>query len=60
MQNVFMFCKIGALVLVIMVGVVWMCMGNVQYFEKPFEGSTTNAGKIAKAIYSGIFSYSGW
>lgn len=60
MQNVFMFCKIGALVLVIMVGVVWMGLGNVEKFQNSFEGTTTNPGKIAKALYSGIFSYSGW
>lgn len=60
MQNVFMFCKIGALIVVILAGVVWMCMGNVGNFENSFEGTTSNPGKIAKAFYSGIFSYSGW
>lgn len=60
MQNVFMFCKIGALMLVIIVGVVWMCLGHVENFEEPFKDTTENPGKIAKAIYSGIFSYSGW
>ncbi|XP_017776442.1 PREDICTED: Y+L amino acid transporter 2 [Nicrophorus vespilloides] len=60
MQNVFMFCKIGALVLVIIIGVVWMGMGHTENFDKPFEGTTDNVGKIAKAFYSGIFSYSGW
>lgn len=60
MQNVFMFSKIGALMLVILIGVVWMSMGNVENFNNSFDGSTTNPGKIAKAFYSGIFSYSGW
>lgn len=60
MQNVFMFCKVGALVLVIIVGVVWMSLGNMENFQNAFEGTTTNPGKIAKAFYSGIFSYSGW
>lgn len=60
LQNLFMFCKVGALVLVILIGVVWMSMGNVDYFNKAFEDTTTNPGKIAKAFYSGIFSYSGW
>lgn len=59
-QNVFMFCKIGALLLIIFVGVTWMSLGNVDNFEQPFKGTTTNVGKIAKAFYSGIFSYSGW
>lgn len=60
MQNVFMFCKIGALIVIIMAGVVWMFMGHVENFEYSLEGTTTNPGKIAKAIYAGIFSYSGW
>ncbi|XP_044259521.1 Y+L amino acid transporter 2 [Tribolium madens] len=59
-QNVFMFCKIGALVLVIIIGVVWMGFGHVENFQRPFEGTTTNVGKMSKAFYSGIFSYSGW
>lgn len=60
MQNVFMFCKVGALVAVIIAGVTWMGMGNVSNFYNSFRGSSTNPGKIAKAFYSGIFSYSGW
>ncbi|GJQ72826.1 hypothetical protein Trydic_g1475 [Trypoxylus dichotomus] len=60
MQNIFMFSKIGALVLVILIGVVWMCLGHVDNFQNAFEGTTENPGKIAKAFYSGIFSYSGW
>lgn len=55
-----MFCKIAALVLIIIIGVVWMSLGNVQNFDNAFAGTTTNPGKIAKAFYSGIFSYSGW
>lgn len=60
MQNVFMFCKIGALLVIIIAGLSWMFMGNVSNFENSFEGTTSNPGKIAKALYSGIFSYSGW
>lgn len=60
MQNVFMFCKIAATVLIIIAGIVYMCMGHVENFEKPFEGSTTDIGKLSVAFYSGIFSYAGW
>lgn len=60
MQNVFMFSKVGALVLVILIGIVWMCLGHTDNFHNAFEGTTNNPGKIAKAFYSGIFSYSGW
>lgn len=60
LQNVFMFCKIAALVLIIIIGIVWMSLGNVQNFDNAFVGTNSNPGKIAKAFYSGIFSYSGW
>ncbi|XP_037954151.1 Y+L amino acid transporter 2-like [Teleopsis dalmanni] len=60
MQNVIMFTKIAALVLIILVGLVWMCMGNVENFKRPFEDTETDPGKIAVAFYSGIFSYAGW
>lgn len=60
LQNVFMFCKIAALVLIIIIGIVWISLGNVHNFKSAFAGTTTNPGKIANAFYSGIFSYSGW
>lgn len=37
-----------------------LILGNVSNFEKPFENSTTDPGKLAVAFYSGIFSYAGW
>ncbi|XP_011188010.1 Y+L amino acid transporter 2 [Zeugodacus cucurbitae] len=60
MQNVIMFTKIAALVLIIIVGVVWMCFGHMQNFDKPFENTQTDPGKLSVAFYSGIFSYAGW
>ncbi|XP_066143386.1 Y+L amino acid transporter 2 [Euwallacea fornicatus] len=60
LQNVFMFCKIGALVVIVLIGIVWMSLGNVENFSNAFVHTTQNPGKIAKAFYSGIFSYSGW
>ncbi|XP_065092507.1 Y+L amino acid transporter 2 [Ochlerotatus camptorhynchus] len=60
MQNIFMFTKIGALVLVIIVGVVWMWLGGTENFENAFENTETDPGKLAVAFYSGIFSYAGW
>lgn len=46
--------------LVILIGVVWMFMGHVENFSGAFENTTDNPGKIARAFYSGIFTYSGW
>ncbi|XP_053682238.1 Y+L amino acid transporter 2 [Sabethes cyaneus] len=60
MQNIFMFTKIGALVLVIIVGVVCMALGGTENFENSFENTETDPGKLAVAFYSGIFSYAGW
>jgi L-type amino acid transporter 5 len=33
---------------------------NLENFESPFEGTTTNPGKLALAFYSGLYSFSGW
>ncbi|KAH8306209.1 hypothetical protein KR018_004173 [Drosophila ironensis] len=60
MQNIIMFTKIAALVLIIIVGLVWMLMGNTENFSKPFESTETDPGKLSVAFYSGIFSYAGW
>jgi solute carrier family 7 (L-type amino acid transporter), member 5 len=32
----------------------------MENFEKPFEDTETDPGKLAVAFYSGIFSYAGW
>ncbi|XP_018046347.1 PREDICTED: Y+L amino acid transporter 2 isoform X2 [Atta colombica] len=60
MQNVFMFAKIGALIIIIIAGLIWLCIGHKENFENSFENTNTDPGKIAVAFYSGIFSYSGW
>ena len=60
LQNVIMFSKIAALIIIILVGVYWMASGHLENFEKPFENTETNPGKVSVAFYSGIFSYAGW
>ncbi|XP_015175162.1 PREDICTED: Y+L amino acid transporter 2 [Polistes dominula] len=60
MQNIFMFAKIAALVIIIIAGLSWLCMGHTENFENAFDNTNTSPGKIAVAFYSGIFSYSGW
>uniref|UniRef100_A0A8B9EVG1 Y+L amino acid transporter 2 n=1 Tax=Amazona collaria TaxID=241587 RepID=A0A8B9EVG1_9PSIT len=34
--------------------------GEMENLRAPFEGSATNPGMIALALYSALFSYSGW
>ncbi|XP_071541986.1 Y+L amino acid transporter 2 isoform X2 [Panulirus ornatus] len=60
LQDVFMATKIGALLIVIIAGLVHLCMGNTQNFHNAFEGTTREPGQIAVSFYSGIFSYAGW
>lgn len=60
MQNVFMFAKILALVIIILAGLGWLMTGRTENFHDSFKDTTSNPGNIAVAFYSGIFSYSGW
>lgn len=55
-----MFCKLIALAVIVIIGIVWMSLGNMDNFTNSFAHTTHNPGKISKAFYSGIFSYSGW
>uniref|UniRef100_A0A1B0CP74 Amino acid transporter n=5 Tax=Lutzomyia longipalpis TaxID=7200 RepID=A0A1B0CP74_LUTLO len=60
LQNVIMFAKVAALVIIVIVGVTWMCMGHMENFEGLFDNTETDPGKLSVAFYSGIFSYAGW
>uniref|UniRef100_A0A8D0EM77 Y+L amino acid transporter 2 n=1 Tax=Strix occidentalis caurina TaxID=311401 RepID=A0A8D0EM77_STROC len=57
-QDVFTYAKVMALILVISVGLYKI--GETENLRAPFEGSATNPGMIALALYSALFSYSGW
>lgn len=60
LQNIIMFAKIAALIIIVIVGVTWMCLGNMENFEGLFDNTETDPGKLSVAFYSGIFSYAGW
>ncbi|XP_028164775.1 Y+L amino acid transporter 2-like [Ostrinia furnacalis] len=60
LQNVFMFTKITALVVIIGAGIIYICKGGTEHFEDGWEGTATSAGDWSVGIYSGIFAYSGW
>ncbi|XP_003705663.1 b(0,+)-type amino acid transporter 1 [Megachile rotundata] len=59
-QNIFMICKIIACVIVIAGGVWWLYTGHTELLKNPFEGTTTSAGNVALAFYSGLWAYDGW
>lgn len=52
--------KLLALFLIIVTGFVSMGQGNVENFNKAFDGSDFSAGAIAISFYSGFWAFGGW
>uniref|UniRef100_A0A8C5X1A5 Y+L amino acid transporter 2 n=1 Tax=Malurus cyaneus samueli TaxID=2593467 RepID=A0A8C5X1A5_9PASS len=58
-QDAFTYAKIMALILVISLAPA-VCTGETENLRAAFQGSATDPGMIALALYSALFSYSGW
>ncbi|XP_067652368.1 cystine/glutamate transporter-like isoform X1 [Haliotis asinina] len=52
--------KMLAMLIIIAGGIAMFAKGNTEYFESPFEDTSTEAGDLSLAIFFSLFGYGGW
>ena len=59
-QDIFTATKVFALMIIIISGIVWMGLGNLDNFHNSMSNSDFSPSRLSLAFYSGLFSYAGW
>ena len=59
-QNVFCFCKLLAIFIIIAGGIYQMIMGERSDFLRDESSEMPSVGRLATAFYSGLWAYDGW
>ncbi|EDO40551.1 predicted protein [Nematostella vectensis] len=59
-QDSFTLGKLIAIAILVILGIITIAKGQVEYLEDPFEKSTPNPAAIGLAFYSGLWAYDGW
>ncbi|XP_067678965.1 Y+L amino acid transporter 2-like [Haliotis asinina] len=53
-------CKVTALLIIIVTGIIHLGQGNTENFSDVFQTKDFKPGGIALAFYAGLFGYAGW
>ncbi|KFW95094.1 Cystine/glutamate transporter, partial [Phalacrocorax carbo] len=54
------FCKLVAILIIIVPGVIQLIKGETQHFKNAFAGNDASIMGLPLAFYSGMYAYSGW
>ncbi|ELT91421.1 hypothetical protein CAPTEDRAFT_195357 [Capitella teleta] len=56
----FFVCKLAAVSLIAVGGLVKLFQGHTEYLSTGFENTSSDIGDIALSIYAGMWAYTGW